>query len=95
MAPEYVKHPNHNAYYCIREDLPQDNLEEYWRRVVIDVTTKINVEQLAMWLVRNQPISLAINGEDSAIARELFEKTGLVVYTVGSTEKPALTCQGK
>ncbi len=95
VAPEYVKHPNYDAYYRIRDDLPPDNLEEYWRRVVIDVTTSINVDQLAMWLTRNQPISLAINGDDVAIARELFEKTGLVVYTVGNSLKPALTCQGK
>jgi len=95
VAPEYAKHPNYDAYYRIRGDLPPDNLEEYWRRVVIDVTTSIDVDQLAMWLTRNQPISLAINGEDVAIARELFEKTGLVVYTVGNSVKPALTCQGK
>jgi hypothetical protein len=95
VAPDYVKHPNYDAYYRIRNDLPPDNLEEYWRRVVIDVTTNINVDQLAMWLTRNQPISLAINGEDITLAKELFEKTGLVVYTVGNSERPALTCQGK
>ena len=36
----------------------------------------------------NQPISLAIHSKDVAVARELFEKTALVVYTVGTDEKP-------
>lgn len=90
---KYEKHPRENAYYRVNNDLPEDNLDEYWRRVVVDVTTSIDVDRLAQWLVRNQPISLAING-DIELARELFEKTALVVYTVGTLENPALTCQG-
>jgi len=93
-AVGYVKHPRQNSYYRLNEGLPEDNIDEYWRRVVIDVATNLDVDQLAAWLVRNQPISLAINSKDVAVARELFEKTALVVYTVGTDEKPALTCQG-
>lgn len=94
IASSYTKHPDHEAYYHVSSELPPDDLEEYWRRVVVDVTTSLDVSKLAMWLVRNQPISLAVNGSMS-LARELFEKTGLVVYTVGSPNNPALTCQAR
>jgi len=41
-----------------------------------------------------QPISLAVNG-DWDLALRLFERTGLVVYSVGTLEKPALTAQAR
>lgn len=55
------------------------------------------ISELAGWLVRNQPISLAMNtvGGDFGYARKLFEQTGQVVYTVGSEGNPALTCQAR
>ena len=55
------------------------------------------VSELAGWLVRNQPISLAMNtvGGDFGYARKLFEQTGQVVYTVGQEGNPALTCQAR
>ena len=53
------------------------------------------VSELASWLVRNQPISLAINGSD-AVAMQLFEETGQVVYSVGDVHgATALTCQAR
>jgi hypothetical protein len=94
IPSNYEKHPDSEAYVRIDESLPPDDIDEYWRRVVVDVTTSLNVDELANWLVRNQPISLAVNGEMS-LARELFEKTGLVVYTVGTENNPALTCQAR
>lgn len=93
---EYSKQPEHDVYYRICDDLPPDGVNEYWRKVVVDVTNgpTIDVNELAGWLVRNQPISLAING-DWVMARDLFDKTALVVYTVGTLENPALTCQAR
>ena len=55
------------------------------------------VSDLAKWLVRNQPITLAMNTVDGDMdyARKLFEQTGQVVYTVGAEGNPALTCQAR
>uniref|UniRef100_A0A7S2NQ89 Aldehyde dehydrogenase domain-containing protein n=2 Tax=Leptocylindrus danicus TaxID=163516 RepID=A0A7S2NQ89_9STRA len=96
IPAEYLKQPEHDVYYRVCDDLPPDGLNEYWRKVVVDVTKAltIDVNDLAGWLVRNQPISLAVNG-DWAMARDLFDKTALVVYTVGTLENPALTCQAR
>ena len=55
------------------------------------------VDDLSRWLVKHQPITLAINAprDDFALAQALFAQTGQVVYTVGSLENPALTCQAR
>ncbi|KAL3817378.1 hypothetical protein ACHAXA_005013 [Cyclostephanos tholiformis] len=60
------------------------------------------VESLSRWLIRHQPISLAVNAERSRVlelGRALFEKTSLVVTTIGSTDAidapPAMTCQAR
>ena len=49
--------------------VPEPPLEEYWRQVVLDVVTPANavdsaevIERVGAWLVRHQPISLAVNG---------------------------------
>jgi Na+-transporting NADH:ubiquinone oxidoreductase subunit NqrE len=91
--------------YKIGSSFPGDDLDEMWRQVYLDVTSvsaeEIGsdkfVKSLSSWLVHHQPISLAVNCADFdasfALARKLFERTGLVVYTVGSADKPALTAQ--
>ena len=60
------------------------------------------VEDLSRWLIRHQPISLAVNAQRSKvfdIGLALFEKTSLVVTTIGSTDvidtPPAMTCQAR
>ena len=51
--------------------------------------------QFSLWLLKEQPISLAVNSNDYALAEELFNTTGMVVFTVGSLENPALTAQAR
>ena len=50
-------------------------------------------DKLAAWLNAHQPISCAVNGS-LAFARDLFEKTGLVVYTVPRRARGGLACSG-
>lgn len=90
-------------------------MNEYWRKVVVDVTNSVpatsstnkdrlnlEVANLSKWLIRHQPISLAVNARRSQVfdlGRSLFEKTSLVVMTVGSTDMddapPAMTVQAR
>lgn len=63
-------------------------------------TERLN--QLANWLNENQPISMAVNGprnEAISLGIKLWEKTSLVVNTIGSSSHvdmpPALTCQAR
>ena len=93
-------------------------MNEYWRRVVIDVTNSLpddddddddddgrlgaEVEKLSRWLNRHQPISLAVNAKRARVlrlGRDLFDRTSLVVTTIGSTDDadapPAMTCQAR
>ena len=94
LPMEYLKQPGHDIHYRVSGELPPDGIPECWRQPVVDFTNKLEVDALCGWLVRNQPISLAINTEWD-IAKEIFEKTALVVYTVGSQNRPALTCQAR
>jgi hypothetical protein len=87
----------------------EGDLPEYWRKVVVDFTkldvsrNPVHFDQLIAWLNENQPISLAINGprmEAYQLALKIFDRTALVVYTIGSTDDvenmpPALTCQAR
>ena len=95
----------------------EEDVEEYWRKCVVDVTASLppsssspdaagkmdeETDRLARWLVRHQPISLAVNAPRSScldLCNTLFEKTSLVVTTVGSTDDrscpPAMTCQAR
>lgn len=80
---------------------PPKDINEQWREAYLDVTSPASlgaefVAELTTWLNREQPISLAVNC-DFAMARELFENTALVVYTIGRLEmnKPALTAQAR
>mmetsp|Transcript_48019 Transcript_48019/g.126806 ORF Transcript_48019/g.126806 Transcript_48019/m.126806 type:complete len:728 (-) Transcript_48019:9-2192(-) len=83
------------------QDRPPAAIDEMWREAYLDVTAPPELSapfmaELAAWLNREQPISLALNCEMAA-ARQLFENTALVVYTVGSPSSgsPALTCQAR
>lgn len=100
----YTRSPDAPVDIKVSRDYPKE-IDEHWRRAVVDVTTMesdaitgdANVNALSRWLVENQPISLAINGDDApyAFARALFERTGMVVYTLGSLDTPALTAQAR
>jgi len=110
----YTRHNTKDAYFKVGHALPSpenDEMEEYWRKVVVDVTNSVPasmankqklIKNLSKWLIRHQPISLAINGKRSQVldlGRNLFENTSLVVTTIGSTDKedapPAMTCQAR
>ena len=103
----YTHHPTADAYYKIRDNsFPSTDkeLHEFWRKVVVDVSRvdisdPSKIDELASWLNIHQPISLAINGPTRAEAMDiglrLFEKTGLVVNTIGTKDTPALTCQAR
>ena len=79
--------------------LPPESIDEHWRQVYADVTSPDAgiasdefVGELSQWLVKHQPISLAVCDveADYGLALRLFERTGQVVYTVGCST-PALT----
>lgn len=98
----YKRHPTVDASYRIADHYPPRDIDEYWRKVVVDVSAidiESNLEGLADWLNTNQPISLAVNGKTREQSMELgfwlWERTGLVVNTIGSPEYPALTCQAR
>jgi hypothetical protein len=106
LVEGYTSHPLHdNIAYRLGEQLPADGIEEQWRQVYVDMTsvepkqfgTDEQIESLSSWLVRNQPITLAMNtvNADMSYARKLFEQTGQVVYTVGFEGEVALTCQAR
>eukprot|EP00397_Hematodinium_sp_SG-2012_P006668 GEMP01006702.1.p1 GENE.GEMP01006702.1~~GEMP01006702.1.p1 ORF type:complete len:689 (+),score=196.59 GEMP01006702.1:78-2144(+) len=86
-------------HYRINDQLPV-TIDEMWRQAYIDITNPSDIkseefiQELSKWLNHHQPISLAINGDDK-LARRLFEVSSMVVYTVGSTSEPALTCQAR
>jgi hypothetical protein len=105
LASGYTTHPQF-ANIALKFNgaaLPEDDIEEHWRQTYVDMSAPTNfgsdeqVKDLAGWLVRNQPISLAMNtvNEDLGYARKLFEQTSQVVYTVGYEGEPALTCQAR
>ncbi|KAL3790421.1 hypothetical protein HJC23_013593 [Cyclotella cryptica] len=113
-SAEYTKHPSRDAYFKVSSELPSsdgDELEEYWRKVVVDVTNamppsvsqaKGQLTELSKWLIRHQPISMAVNAKRSQVfdlGLTLWENTALVVNTIGSTDKsdapPAMTCQAR
>ena len=110
----YTHHDKVDAYYRVGNEPPQgisgdasSDLPEYWRKVVVDftkmdITNATNIQKLAAWLNQHQPISLAMNGPRKTIfewAAKLFDRTGMVVYTIGSTDHeehpPAMTCQAR
>jgi len=46
------------------------------------------------WLNHHQPISLAVNG-NLHLGREVWERSGVVVFTAGTLDAPALSCQAR
>jgi len=81
---------------------PPGEIDERWREPIVDVTAPTAAEfrteafqrKLCDWLIKEQPITLAVNGDDD-LAMSIFERTGLVVYTVGTLEQPGLTAQAR
>eukprot|EP00980_Cylindrotheca_fusiformis_P026428 scaffold16150_cov112-Cylindrotheca_fusiformis.AAC.7 len=98
----YQRHESVDASYRMSEALPPNGIEEFWRKVVVDVSAidaGSHIDDLAAWLNTNQPISLAVNGKTKKQSLDyglaLWERTGLVVNTIGTPENPALTCQAR
>jgi hypothetical protein len=66
-SAEYTKHPTNDAYFKLSHQLPSpenNEMEEYWRKVVVDVTNamppslsqaKDQINELSKWLIRHQP----------------------------------------
>ncbi|EKX51449.1 hypothetical protein GUITHDRAFT_65959 [Guillardia theta CCMP2712] len=87
--------------FRINDSLP-DDIEENWREVYLDFTSltpseiasKEKIEEIAQWLRKTQPISLSVNA-DMATGLQLWEKCAMVVYTQGTPENPALSCQAR
>ena len=82
--------------------MPRGPLDEGWRQPVVDLNiakdfgSDAHVLDVSNWLVQRQPISLAVNG-DLALALKLWERTAMVVVTVGGCDgrPPASTCQAR
>ena len=82
--------------------MPAGPLDEGWRQPVVDLSiakdfgSDAHVLDVSNWLVQRQPISLAVNG-DLALALKLWERTAMVVVTVGGCDgrPPASTCQAR
>jgi hypothetical protein len=104
----YRKHEKVDVFMKIREnELPEAGINEYWRKVVVDwsklnMKDEVQFSMLIAWLNENQPISLAVNGprqEAIAVGLKIWEQTGMVVNTIGSSDDPemppALTCQAR
>jgi len=72
-----------------RSELPDvvlyDELALFTRRFAL---------RLTLFAIQYCHRSLAINMDDE-LGQYLFERTGQVVYTVGTEENPALTCQAR
>jgi len=89
------------AYRLNGGNFPEE-IEEMWRETYLDVISRNlsedrTVSDLSNWLNIHQPISLAVNGKEMPfeLFNKLFERTALVVYTVGCESTPALTAQAR
>lgn len=91
--------------YRISRGLTPNGVEEHWRRVYLDVSTPTDTSvkdpkflgDLSRWLTTEQPITLAVNGDDEGfpIMHQLFQSTAQAIYSVGREGKPALTAQAR
>jgi hypothetical protein len=85
----------------VNQQLPSE-IEEMWRQLYLDVTClsrehlegQEGIEQVASWLNIHQPISLSVNGS-LELGRKIWERSGVVVFTSGSLQNPALSCQAR
>jgi len=85
--------------------LPAAQLDEHWRHATVDFSAPESAERLrspdwvrdiSKWLIAAQPISVAVNDDAGfTLAREIFERTAVVVFTAGTLDAPALTCQAR
>ena len=108
---EYEYLEGADTFVKVRKDnFPEGHMQEYWRKVTVDFSQMsagwenddAEMFRLCSWLNNHQPISLAINAKKHKafdLAMTLFEKTGLVVYTIGTSDDiltpPAMTCQAR
>eukprot|EP00930_Biecheleria_cincta_P027468 TRINITY_DN19297_c0_g3_i1.p1 TRINITY_DN19297_c0_g3~~TRINITY_DN19297_c0_g3_i1.p1 ORF type:complete len:745 (-),score=116.88 TRINITY_DN19297_c0_g3_i1:91-2283(-) len=96
------------AFRISQGQLAPKSLEEHWRRVYLDVSTPPKgssvkdpafLEQLSRWLTKEQPITLAVNGDDEQkgfpMMQQLFSSTAQAIYSVGREGQPALTAQAR
>lgn len=96
------------AFRISEGQLAPQSLEEHWRRVYLDVSTPPKgssvkdpafLDQLARWLTKEQPITLAVNGDDEQkgfpMMQQLFSSTAQAIYSVGREGQPALTAQAR
>jgi len=98
----YKKLPSQPTIQYRMASCPPAEIDECWREPIVDITTPSATDfrseefllSICHWLNKKQPISLAVNG-DADLAMAIFERTGLVVYSVGSLDKPALTAQAR
>jgi len=89
------------AFRMNGEDFPKD-INEMWRQSYVDISTadlknEENLLELSKWLLKHQPITTVFNGKEMPfeLLNFVFEHTALVVYTIGNSEKPALTVAAK
>merc|ERR1740121_2195594 len=102
QSPGYKHLPSQPLIQFRMGRMPPADIDEKWREPIVDVTAPTAAEfrteafqrKLCDWLIKEQPITLAVNGDDD-LAMSIFERTGLVVYTIGSLEQPGLTAQAR
>eukprot|EP00440_Ansanella_granifera_P056788 gb/GFBE01061552.1/.p1 GENE.gb/GFBE01061552.1/~~gb/GFBE01061552.1/.p1 ORF type:complete len:740 (+),score=157.98 gb/GFBE01061552.1/:1-2220(+) len=109
LQPPAAAHGSQPIAFRINSgELPPMGLQEHWRRVYLDVSTPpagssvkdpAFVAKLSRWLTVEQPITLAVNGDDEKagfpMMQQLFSFTAQAIYSVGRDGTPALTAQAR
>jgi hypothetical protein len=108
MSESDKSYTHSHTHYRINspDELPAE-IEEHWREFYLDFgrcsdfSSLTFRRQLVDWLNDKQPISFSVNNcgaseeEYVEFCQYMFENTGLVVYTLGTPNKPALSCQAR
>eukprot|EP01013_Petalomonas_cantuscygni_P045135 TRINITY_DN9751_c0_g1_i1.p1 TRINITY_DN9751_c0_g1~~TRINITY_DN9751_c0_g1_i1.p1 ORF type:complete len:747 (-),score=227.40 TRINITY_DN9751_c0_g1_i1:501-2741(-) len=107
-AVGYERHAKVPVQWRVSWDLPPSDIDEYWRSVVVDATavpsadaavSEGTLSRLSEWLIDRQPISCVVNGRTEAEAFRagafLWERSALVVFSLGTLQNPALTAQAR